>query len=671
MTPNPADPAAPEASTAAPGGPPPAWSRRLLRPLSIGLLVLPLAYLIAANLWLATGAHNLASRRPEKFQAEWSSAYSIWPGRVHFRQLELRGRNRKVLWSASLEQGSASLSWPELFARQVRIEDLRGSGFSFRMRPRQDLPPGAPEEPAEEDEVEPGDSAGKQSSAEPPIPGGAPQLPPIPGFDGLAEPPRSTKPPWTIELEDFALEEIREIWLERYRYEPQPGTRGGRFAGTLHLRLRRSVELPEFALELAPGRLERDGQAVANLEKCRLAGALTPFLTRRYQLLEFTKFLKADLELAATDSDLGALEYYLRGSPVQLVARGRLDAHLLLAAGVVGKGSRLEVKNAALELAYLTYWGRGQGSVEVRVDQEGGRDVGHLAARLDAFELGVEGATAAHLRGRGLEISAQTANLDLTDPRPRLAGEINMPATEVPDFRVYNNLWPKSFPLELESGKARLTSHLRFETTATGHRADGELELSGQGIRALLLDNRMVGDFRLATRLRSENLESRNFDLRGTRLDITNLDGQWSPETRGWYANIQIPRGTLTLTRERSFELELEASLADTSPLVAALLAKKPAFNWLSQLLTIRDLHLKTRVDLRGASLRLHRLHLEAGSRLEIDGELRLDKKKANGAFHLDYGPLSAAVRLRPGGDRDWKLLRSQEAYDRWLEELQ
>ena len=647
----------PGAANVAPA--PPRKSRRLLRAVLVGLLVLPLLYLVAANLWIATSAHDLANRRPEKFQADWTSAYSVWPGRVHFRNLELRGRNRRQMWSASLESGRADLVWAELFAREVRLEDLRGHGFQFHIRPRTDVPVDAPEEPEEEAE-----EPDQHASA-------SPALPPIEGFEGMSEPERSRKKPWSIHIEKFELADVQEIWVERFRYLAEAP--GGQFTGSMVLRLRRSVELPELMLELAPGQIEVEGRQLVRIETGRLEGALLPFLTRRTPLLEFSRHLKASLDLVAPDSDLSALDYYLRGSPVALSGRGRLETHLALEQGRVLNGSRLAVTEANLQLGYLSYWGRGRGTVQAAVEGRAGAGDGtaRLLARLDDFELGVVGAEKAHLRGTGLEIKAETTSLDLTDPRPVLRGEVNLPATEIPDFSVYNQLWPESFPLELLGGRAEIESRLSFDTREKAHSAEGNLQVTGRGIRARFLGEELAGDFSLKAGLESQDLASRRFELREAQLAIENLAGNWQPPTTGWWAKIDIAKGHLNLAEPRAFDLEVKAKLADTSPLVAALLAKKPAFDWLSRILEIERLNLEGRVQLAGNRFDLRRLHVEGdGDRLVIDGEVLLQNKKADGAFRIEYGPLSAAVRIEPNGNRDWKLLKNQAAYDAWLAEL-
>lgn len=630
----------------------------------LALLAVPIAHFILANLFLATGVHALVNRKPEKFQADWTFAYTIWPGTIYFRNLEMRGRNRSVVWSASLEQGSGRIALGDLFSRNLVVDDLEGSGFRFLIRPRVEKPP----PPGSEEGIEPppAPAADPEEQAAAGLP---PLLPPIPGFDGLGEPIKGTKPPWTIDIRSFDFAEIEEVWLERYHFAAEEPS--GRLRGAMLLLLRNSVELPRYELELGRGKVEVQDRQLAFLEKGRAVGSTLAFPTRPYTAFELTRYFKTELELDTRDSDLSVLQYYLRGSPLELGGQGQLLAHLFLDQGVLGPGSRLDIKDADLRFAYLSYWGTGKGAARLEVDPEQGKNTTRMAARLESFELGTLGSRAAHLRGHGLEIDAFSPSLDLAEERPKIRGEVRMPATEIPDFRVYNQLWPESFPFELREGKAELQSRLFFETTETSHRADGTLLLTGRGIRAALLQNEFVGDFRLDTKLSSEDLKSKSFELRGTRLEITGLEGKWQPPTHAWWARITIPKGQLRLEQPRSFELTLEAELADSSPLVAALITKKPELEWMSKILTIKKLLLNTEVDLQGKNLDMHHFRLRGGEHLEAEGRFVLENKQGNAVFHVGYGPFAAAFRLQPNGGRDWKLLGSQQAFKNWLDELQ
>ena len=101
------------------------WARRLVA----GAVLLAALYLLAANLFLLPSVGpSLISRRPERFRLGWQSAWSVWPGEVRFRGLEIRGNQPRVRWWITAEQGTARIDLAALLRREVRIEHLRAAG---------------------------------------------------------------------------------------------------------------------------------------------------------------------------------------------------------------------------------------------------------------------------------------------------------------------------------------------------------------------------------------------------------------------------------------------------------------------------------------------------------------------------------------------------------------
>src|SRR5688572_9594356 len=101
------------------------WTRRL----AAGAVLLAVLYLLTANLFLLPSiGPSLLSRRPERFRISWQSAWSLWPGKVRFQGLEIRGRQPRVRWWITAEQGEARIDLPALWRREVRIEHLAAAG---------------------------------------------------------------------------------------------------------------------------------------------------------------------------------------------------------------------------------------------------------------------------------------------------------------------------------------------------------------------------------------------------------------------------------------------------------------------------------------------------------------------------------------------------------------
>jgi hypothetical protein len=220
------------------------WGKRLL----VGAVVVAALYPLAANLFLlpAVGP-SLISRRPERFRITWQSAWSLWPGEVRFRGLEIRGRQPRVHWWITAEQGTARIDLPALLRREVRIEHLAARGIRSRTE-RVPSPPG-------------------------PAPATA-----------------SRRPPWTVRLERVELAGVRELG-----YGPLLLEGDGRIAGSFRLVLRREVELGTTSLTMPRARLRLNGGEVAREVDVRATLRLGPYSPREHRGIAGFDFLSGHL----------------------------------------------------------------------------------------------------------------------------------------------------------------------------------------------------------------------------------------------------------------------------------------------------------------------------------------------------------------------------------------
>ena len=105
----------------------PRWLRRTVWT----LLAVYGAYLLLGNLFLNTPLGTwTANRKPEKFQAQWGPAVTLFPGHVVARDVRLQGQVRNTSWDIQAERvrGRVAL-WP-LLAKEVRVPSVVASGVT-------------------------------------------------------------------------------------------------------------------------------------------------------------------------------------------------------------------------------------------------------------------------------------------------------------------------------------------------------------------------------------------------------------------------------------------------------------------------------------------------------------------------------------------------------------
>lgn len=359
------------------------WRRRILSVLAGAVLLavgMLLCYFIVANVLIRTRLlRALINDGPNTTSIEYSSAYSLWPGRVRISDLLIRDRSTASEWMIALDEGRASIRLLDLLRGEFHPTRIRGRGLVLRVRSR----------------LKPEEATPRYLSF----------LPPIPGFPDppLREPgqtaPLPTGHEWTIRLEDVAVDVVREIWVDDYHYTGDARLTGGML---LHPRLR--LEVFPSSLEVMSGALRLKDETLAASITARLDATVRPcdlreasgeavlnFLTgkgRATGRIESVRVLNEMLDTPPTlrlESGTGTLVAELsldnghgkgaldvsakgvRAVMTDAVMKGDAEGLLRLAALDLEKGfadfsgSRLEVRNVLVQRGDETpwlWWGR-------------------------------------------------------------------------------------------------------------------------------------------------------------------------------------------------------------------------------------------------------------------------------------------------------------------------
>ncbi|HEY6463576.1 MAG TPA: hypothetical protein VIY73_25585 [Polyangiaceae bacterium] len=163
-------------------------------------------YLVALNVFVRTRLfRDLIGSDPDSMLVDYTSAYSIVPGRIHVEGLRIRGKDSHVEWILTLDRCDFDVSFLDLAHKKFHASHVEGDGLSMRVRER--------EASFTTDEMR--------------------SLPPVPGF---SDPPYSgVKPPtltdanynlWTIQLDGVHAAHVREIWIDTVRYAGDMDIRG-------------------------------------------------------------------------------------------------------------------------------------------------------------------------------------------------------------------------------------------------------------------------------------------------------------------------------------------------------------------------------------------------------------------------------------------------------------
>ncbi|HYM86102.1 MAG TPA: hypothetical protein VET30_05140, partial [Pseudoxanthomonas sp.] len=99
--------------------------RRWLWLLLIALVFLYALYLVAGNLFLNTSlGHSAVNRKPAKFQMQWASGSTWWPGHVSLSKVKLQGHVRHTQWSLQAASASGRMGLLALLRREVHFPQV-------------------------------------------------------------------------------------------------------------------------------------------------------------------------------------------------------------------------------------------------------------------------------------------------------------------------------------------------------------------------------------------------------------------------------------------------------------------------------------------------------------------------------------------------------------------
>jgi hypothetical protein len=271
-----------------------------------------------------------------------------------------------------------------------------------------------------------------------------------------------------------------------------------------------------------------------------------------------------------------------------------------------------------------------------------------------------------YIRGRGLQLGAVTPSaLDLTAPMPDFDVTLDMPDAEVPDLTVYDALLPKEGGLWIVSGRGRARLHLEASTAT--NRTRGTALLTSDAARVRFQNLELAGRLALRAPLASPDLSNRRFDLKGTRLELTdvsyrNVEDKDEKEPSGWWARAELSGGSIVWGAPLSLRGEGKVDMKNSGPLLALFAERSRFLRWFDDALNVENVTARGAVRLGNGAVEVESLQANGGP-LEIRSRMDFSKTRRWGDLFLRYGRLAAGIELRDG-QRSIKLIHPLEWYE-------
>ncbi|MFQ5936369.1 MAG: hypothetical protein ACE5LB_08180, partial [Acidiferrobacterales bacterium] len=374
--------------------------------------------------------------------------------------------------------------------------------------------------------------------------------------------------------------------------------------------------------------------------------------------------VSASVRVSGRWPGLQFLNGYFRKAPwVDLNGSGALTADVRVERGVLVPGSRLDVDADVILANFMDYRVLGSGKVQGRVSRTGGGSVSEVTIRLEDFEFARQGFDQPYIFGTGFTITGTAAELDLSDPFTDLKVAVRLPESKIPNFAVYNSYIPPEACIFIHQGSGRIRSELDFD--AKQQTAKGRISFNADKVIAQFTNVTLAGDLKVDARLRNGDVESRTFDMGGTKVELRNTyvgAGKLGTDN-SWWAQFELPKGKAQFTTPAQLDAKIQMSLRDSRPLVVFLAEKKGVVRWFKNLLTVEDIRARADFKMEGKAVEVTDLEM-TGDRFEVLGELDIFARRFAGVFYARLRDLSVAVELTEQ-KKKWKLSKSKPWFEK------
>jgi hypothetical protein len=614
--------------------------RRPRRTVAVATLIVATAAIVAVPLWRAAfgrfeGSGRLAglvNRRPDKVVVSWSSVRSPWPGWFEVRDLRVAGRTPRVRWEVTAQRASGAIAPARLLLRELRFDGVRASGVAVR-------------------------SFRFETAAAAPRSEGV--LPVIPGLpEGPSPPPPADRPAWSFAFHDLAVDGIREVWVDDWRF-----TGSARASGGFSVRRRQLAEIAPSRLALRDLRVERAGTVVA--ESLSAAGdfRILPWRYPGAPIAEIARRLDGDLRLGGGIDPRAIVAWLFHGwSWLDLDGRpAAVEARLSVARGAVRPGSRLRIVEPEQRVRLFGFEAAGDAELTAAVDGRWGGARVESKLVLHRWRLGRPGEPPT-LVGEDLALAARAERPRIDALPEAIDLGVDLGRARAPDLRFLDAYLPASLRARVDSGRADLAGKLTFDTSTRS--GGGEIRIAASDLALEVADQRLSGGLDARLRLSEPDLVApASFSLAGSTIRLRDFAATTAAGDRvaGWWGEVDLREGDLELGRPLRLTAGFDAKLRDTRPLVAFYDLRRDLPEWAERLLTIEGLSASGDLDWHGDrfALRRGRVPLAHG---EVLAEADLAGAERRARLLLTWRRLAVGVELE-GDRRDLKLVGAREWY--------
>lgn len=512
------------------------------------LLLCELGYLAAANILLNSGlVPKLLNKNVQDIELHYRWGFSLLPGILHFKEMGLHVQDHNMQLYFSLSQLRVTVNPIALLKKEFHAVSAAGSDLSFRFRLKR-----APKEITETLKA---------------------SVPSIPGRDTFVKEKRKASSggeTWKLRISSIAIDRIREMWFESYRYQGLGSLSGGFYLWTGG----KELEIFDTGIHLESGKLEVAGrplaESISTVLRARIDFIEPEKMTPENEHRKITEAISAGIEGRLQIANLDFLNHYLPRERWLSFERGHgpVELALVVENGLLAPQSRLTVMANDISVRLWNQEMTGNGSI--RLVPAGPASM--LALKLDDFFVlprrkGVHGS----IVGSGLELEAIAERFDIArlgETQP-MRLELRIPKSRITDLRFCNAFFPAGSQVRFQRGEATIEAKM---TSHTSGRADrGFVHVEAIGALAQVARRQVKSDVIISAIFDESQVTRGYLKIRDTfvkirRLAVADLSGKLTPSD--WWADFTVARAELGLRDETTLAGRLEVQAKDATPLL-------------------------------------------------------------------------------------------------------
>ncbi|GAA5072432.1 hypothetical protein [Lysobacter panacisoli] len=368
---------------------------------------------------------------------------------------------------------------------------------------------------------------------------------------------------------------------------------------------------------------------------------------------------------------LGA--FFTNAPWLALDGAGAVDADVRIVDGRVAAGSRISVPEVDAVAHVMGNRIRGRARADGRLDAgPDGKPLPSLELVMEQFNIAADDApTQPYVDGHDLRLTMQTVSSfqreDLRKPdamqqvREAMKARLTFSDARVPDLRAYNRYLPQSH-LRFDGGSGTLSGDLSLD--GAGDVGSGSVRIKASNAQLHAAGIGLRGNIDVDTPLRRADLSGHNFNIDGTRLNLTGISfTEPGGESRsGWWARIQLERARMDWDRPISIDARARVAMKDVGFLLSMFSRQRDYPKWVYKMIDSGQAQVSGNVQWKGDVLVLDRVDA-SNQRYDLKARLRLRGKSRTGSLYAKWGVLSCAVAVN-NGQRDFHMIRAREWYD-------